>query len=50
MNEMTVSGVNNAKIKNNSEEIIKLAEDASKKLQEIELLIKDSNAFFKGDI
>jgi hypothetical protein len=47
---MAVSGINDTKLKNKSQEIIKCAEEASKKLQEIELLVKDSNAFFRGDI
>ena len=47
---MALSGVNEKKIKTKSSEIIRLAEEASKKLQEFELLVKDSNAFFKGDI
>ena len=47
---MAVSGINSTKLKNKSQEIIKISEDASKKLQEIELVVKDSNAFLKGDI
>lgn len=47
---MAISGINESKLKTKANEIANYAEEASKKLQEIELLIKDSNVYLKGDI